>query len=80
LPELLADDDLAHGIDTVELKNVLGEIKTNGASGHRGWLPRALDATFPTLSTISGAEDRFANGFAVEQRGICGDRRVRVSP
>jgi hypothetical protein len=31
-PELLANDDLAGGIDAVNLKNVLGEIKTNGDS------------------------------------------------
>jgi len=30
-------------------------------------LARALDALFPTLGAVTGAEDRFAYGFAVEQ-------------
>lgn len=35
-PKLLADDHLAGGIDPVVLKDVLGKIKTNGDSRHRG--------------------------------------------
>ena len=37
--ELLANRDLASRVDTVNLENVLGEIKSDCHSGHRGWLP-----------------------------------------
>ena len=38
-PEFLADDDLAPGINAVDLKNVFGEIKADYDRMHCGWLP-----------------------------------------
>src|SRR5690606_6725080 len=49
-PQRLANDDLAGGINRVNLKNALGQIEADRANLHRGWPPLLVDAL--TASTL----------------------------
>src|SRR5271163_2594823 len=40
-----ADDNIAQCVHCMDLKNVLRQIKANGANFHDGWLLRSFDAS-----------------------------------